>query len=36
MPIGWLLDLFECHKQFMGIVKPKVYAGIDEIIPNNI
>ncbi|WP_205408695.1 hypothetical protein [Acetanaerobacterium elongatum] len=33
MPIGKLLDLWECHKQFWGISKPKRELSIDEIIP---
>ncbi len=24
MPFGFLMDLWECHKQFMGIAKPNV------------
>jgi len=27
------MDLFECHKQFIGIAKPKRIAFIDEVIP---
>nr|WP_307989948.1 hypothetical protein [uncultured Niameybacter sp.] len=33
MPIGYLMDLWECHKQFIGIVKPKQEVFIDDIIP---
>jgi hypothetical protein len=33
MPIGYLMDLWECHKQFIGIAKPKKIAFIDEVIP---
>jgi hypothetical protein len=33
MPIGYLMDFFECHKQFIGIAKPKRIAFIDEVIP---
>lgn len=33
MPIGYLMDLWECHKQFIGIAKPKRIAFIDEVIP---
>lgn len=36
MPIGYLLDLWECHKQFLGISKPKRELFIDEIIPDGI
>ncbi len=31
MPFGFLLDLWECHKQFMGISKSKREADIDEV-----
>ena len=33
MPLGFLLDLWECHKQFLGIEKPKIERFIDEILP---
>lgn len=33
MPIGYLMDLWEVHKQFIGIVKPKQEYFIDDIIP---
>lgn len=33
MPFGQLLDLWECHRQFMGWSKPKRNLSIDEIIP---
>jgi hypothetical protein len=33
MPFGLLLDLWECHRQFNGISKPKVERFIDDIIP---
>jgi hypothetical protein len=33
MPIGELLDLWECHKQFLGIAKPYVEKTLDDIIP---
>lgn len=36
MPIGLLLDLWECHKQFMGLAKPKREYCIDDIIPEGI
>lgn len=36
MPFGLLLDLWECHKQYEGISKPKVEHYIDEIIPEGI
>nr|DAL71633.1 MAG TPA: hypothetical protein [Caudoviricetes sp.] len=36
MPFGFLMDLWECHKQFMGISKPKHEADIDEVVPMGI
>lgn len=36
MPIGKLLDFWECHKQFNGLVKPKREWSIDEVVPNYI
>ena len=33
MPMGYLMDLWECHKQFMGISKPKRDVFIDDVIP---
>ena len=36
MPFGFLLDLWECHKQFMGIAKPKREMCIDEVVPVGI
>lgn len=36
MPIGLLLDLWECHKQFMGLAHPKRELTIDDIIPEGI
>ena len=36
MPLGHLMDLWECHKQFLGIAKPKREWFIDEIIPDGI
>jgi hypothetical protein len=35
-PFGLLLDLWECHKQFMGISVPKREHFIDELIPYGI
>lgn len=36
MPIGYLLDLWECHKQFLGLARPKRELFIDEIVPYGI
>jgi len=33
IPIGKLLDLWACHKQFTGIEKPKREGTIDELMP---
>jgi hypothetical protein len=30
MPLGCLLDLWECHRQFLGMAKPKREAFIVE------
>jgi len=35
-PLGLLMDLWECHKQFLGISKPRREVYIDEIIPDGI
>ena len=36
MPFGFLMDLWECHKQFIGISKPKREADIDVVVPMGI
>jgi hypothetical protein len=36
MPFGLLLDLWECHKQFLGLAKPKRELCIDDVIPYGI
>jgi hypothetical protein len=36
MAIGELLDQWEIHKQFSGMVKPKVELFIDDVIPFGI
>ncbi len=36
MPIGLLLDLIECHKQYYGLSKPRVEGFIDDVIPFGI
>lgn len=35
-PFGLLLDLWECHKQYNGIAKPKREVFIDDIIPEGV
>ena len=36
MPLSLFLDLWTCHKQFLGWEKPKVIANIDSVIPYGI
>lgn len=36
MPIGLLLDLWECHRQHLGLSRPKREVYIDELIPEGI
>jgi hypothetical protein len=33
MPLGLFLDLWACHKQFVGIEKPHRAVSIDDVIP---
>lgn len=33
MPLGLLLDYMACHKQFLGMEKPKREVTLDDIIP---
>jgi len=33
LPLGYLLDLWECHRQFLGMAKPKVELFIEDVIP---
>ena len=33
MPLGLLLDLMACHKQFLNIEKPRYDYSIDDVIP---
>lgn len=35
-PLRPALDLWECHKQYNGIVKPKREVFIDDIIPEGV
>jgi len=34
MPLGYLLDLWECHRQFLGMAKPKMELFIEDLIPD--
>lgn len=33
MPMGLFLDLWACHKQWLGLEKPKRALTVDDIIP---
>ena len=35
-PLGLFLDLWETHKQYVGISKPKIEHFIDDLIPDGI
>jgi len=34
-PMGLFMDLWEVHKQFFGIAKPKIEVFIDDVIPSD-
>ncbi len=34
-PIGLFLDLWACHKQFLGMEKPYREQTIDDVVPGN-
>nr|WP_319487544.1 hypothetical protein [uncultured Caproiciproducens sp.] len=34
-PIGLFLDLWACHKQFLGIEKPHWEQTVDDVIPSD-
>jgi hypothetical protein len=36
MPTGEFLDLWACHKQFLGLEKPAREQTIDDIIPAGV
>ena len=36
MPFGLLMDLWECHRQELGISRPRREANIDDVIPEGI
>ena len=36
MPLGYLLDLWECHRQYHGMAKPKREYFIDELMPSGL
>jgi hypothetical protein len=36
MPIGWLMDLWECHRQFLGMAKAKRELFIEDVIPDGV
>jgi hypothetical protein len=33
MPMGEFLDLWACHKQWIGVEKPVVVMSIDDLVP---
>ena len=33
LPLGLFLDLWTCHKQYMGWEKPRQEFSIDDVIP---
>jgi len=35
-PTGQLLDLWECHRQFLGMTKQKRELFIEDVIPDGI
>jgi hypothetical protein len=35
-PLGLFMDLWECHRQFLGMTKPRRALFIDEIVPDGI
>ena len=35
-PLGLLLDLWECHKQYLGVSKPITEMNLDDLIPEGI
>jgi hypothetical protein len=35
-PLGLFMDLWECHRQFLGMAKPRRALFIDEIVPDGI
>ena len=35
MPMGLFLDLWACHKQFLGLEKPARETTIDDVVPTN-
>ncbi|GHU89474.1 hypothetical protein FACS1894202_07740 [Clostridia bacterium] len=36
MPLGEFLDLWTCHKQWLGIEKPRREIYIDEVLPEGV
>ena len=34
LPLGYLLDLWECHRQFLGLAKPKMELFVEDVIPD--
>ena len=36
MPVGLFLDLWACHKQFLGLEKPVREQSIDDLVPYGV
>jgi len=36
MPLGHLMDMWECHKQFLGLSRPRRLMTIDDVIPYGV
>ena len=36
MPIGLFLDLWCCHRQWLGVEKPRKHWTIDDVIPSGL
>lgn len=36
MPLGLFLDLWECHKQYHGMARPRKHLTIDDVIPLDV
>jgi len=36
MPIGLFLDLWTCHKQWLGLEQPQREWTIDDVVPTDI
>jgi len=32
-PMGFMLDMWACHKQWLGLEKPYMETSVDDVIP---